>query len=142
MNNSHDREDNGEYSTPYDEANQVNNPLADKSSTTAMILGIIAIACITTGFLAPVALVLGIIAIVKGKKYRLENTSAKAGYILGIISIVLAAVLIIGFSFMIFRGIGYHSMGYGGYGTRSMMSGGFHGSEFYQNGTHVFQRFF
>lgn len=142
MNKSHDNEGNGEYNTPYDEANQVNSPLADKTSTTAMILGIIAIACITTGFLAPVALVLGIIALVKGKNYRLENTSAKAGYILGIISVILATILIIGFAFLLIRGIGCHSMRYDGYGTRSFMNGRMHGSEFYQNGNYVIQRFF
>jgi uncharacterized membrane-anchored protein len=142
MNNSNDNEGNGEYYTPYDEANQINNPLAEKRSTTAMILGIIAISCAITGFLAPVALVLGIIALVKGKNYKSENTNAKAGYVLGIISIILAAVLIIVFAFMIARGIGYHSMGSNAYGTRSFMNGGFHGSEFYQNGTHVYQRFF
>ena len=31
--------------------------------------------CAITGFLTPVALVLGIIALVKGKKYRTENTT-------------------------------------------------------------------
>lgn len=142
MNNSNDNDGNGEYYTPYDEANQVNNPLVEKKGTTSMILGIIAIVCAITGFLTPVALVLGIIALVKGKKYRKENTNAKAGYVLGIISIVIAAVLIGGFFLMASRGFGYHAMGTSMYGTRSMMNSGMHGSVFYQNGPHMYHKFF
>lgn len=142
MNNSNDSEGNGEYYTPYDEANRVNNPLVEKNSTTSMILGIIAIVCTLMGFLAPIALVLGILALVKGKKYRLENTSAKAGYILGIIAIVISVVMIVGFVLMISRGFSCNSMGYSVYGTRSFMNGGMHGSVFYHNGPHFFHRFF
>jgi uncharacterized membrane-anchored protein len=142
MNNSNENEENGEYYTPYDEANQVNNPLMEKKGTTSMILGIIAIVSAITGFLTPVALVLGIIALVKGKKYRKENTNAKAGYVLGIISIIIAAVLIIGFFLMMSRGFGYHSVHTSMYGTRSLINGSMHGSVFYQNGPHMYHKFF
>jgi len=128
---------NDEYYTPYDESSQVNNPLMDKKSTTSMILGIIAIVCSFTWFLAPVGLVLGIIAVVKAKSFRKENGTAKAGYILGIIALIVSAILVIGFVVMMSHGT------FTGYRMHSISSGaGFHGSYFLQRGPRIlFRRF-
>ena len=128
---------NGEYYTPYDEASQVNNPLMERKSTTSMVLGIIAIVCSFTGMLAPIGLVLGIIAVVKSNKFRKENSSAKAGYILGIIAIIGAAVMILGFLLMMSHGSSMFIHGQS-IGFRS----GMHGSYFYQNGPRFFHSSF
>lgn len=142
MNSSNDGEGRSEYTTPYDESSRVNNPLADKKGTTSMILGIIAIVSTITGLLAPVALVLGIIAIVKSKKYMRVNTNAKAGFVLGIISVIIACLIIIGFLFLISNGSGYHTMHTSMYTTHSLINGRSHGSIFYQNGPHMYHKYF
>lgn len=80
---------------PYHRGTEVKRTTSDDAGSIAMILGIIAIVCSVTGYLALVGLVLGIIALVKGSKIRKVSSSGLAGWVLGIISIVFSGVAIL-----------------------------------------------
>lgn len=138
MNNSNGYDNKGEYYTPYDEASQVNNPLAERKGTTSMILGIISLVSAITVIFAPLALVLGIIAIVKGKKYKSDSFNAKAGFILGIISVVISAIILIGLFLLIKNGI-YYSYNYQ---SPMFFNNGFHRSFYFHSGFPFFHRYF
>lgn len=82
---------------PYNRNTEVKRTTSDDYGSIAMILGIIAIVCSISGYLSFVGVILGIIAIVKGSKVRKYSSSGMAGWVLGIISVVLGgAVTIIG----------------------------------------------
>ncbi|MBK5201771.1 MAG: hypothetical protein JJE21_09630 [Spirochaetaceae bacterium] len=61
----------------------------------ALVLGILAIVSSTTLCLVLFGLILGIIAIVKGAKVRKTSSAGLAGWLLGIISVVLSSAKII-----------------------------------------------
>lgn len=80
---------------PYDEETCVSKRTSDDLGSISMILGIIAIVCVITGFFSIIGFVLGIIALVKGAPVRKQSGTALAGWVLGIISIALFALYII-----------------------------------------------
>lgn len=80
---------------PYNRNTEVKRTTSDDSGSVAMILGIIAIVCAVTGILSLIGLVLGIIAIVNGAKVRKFSSSGMAGWVLGIISVVVSSGAII-----------------------------------------------
>lgn len=61
--------------------------------TTPLVLGIMSVIFSLT-FSRLIGLILGIIAIVKGSKYRNVDNDAKAGWILGIIGVVLSGAIV------------------------------------------------
>lgn len=84
-------ENNRYYSNAPDE-----NPNYEDRGTAPMILGILSLIFSFT-FSRIIGLVLGIIAVCLGSRYRYENKEAKAGFIMGIIGITINAIIILGF---------------------------------------------
>lgn len=71
-----------------------------QGSNTPFVLAIVSLACMLTGILAPVALVLAIVALVmnsKQKKQGIVNTKQTPTNIMSIISIVLSAITLVMF---------------------------------------------
>lgn len=82
---------------PYDESSCVKKTRSDDKGTIVLIIGIAA-TLLSIPF-AVFGLPLGIIAIVKGSKIKLESTLGTAGWILGIISTVISSLAILFFLF-------------------------------------------
>lgn len=82
---------------PYKEEGCVKNKITYDRASNTMILGIISIVCSITVVFTMVGFVLGIIAIVKGSSVRHESNAGLAGWLLGIISVVLFGMCVIFF---------------------------------------------
>lgn len=81
-------EDNRYYSNPPED-----NPKYEDRGTAPMILGILSVIFSLT-FSRLIGLVLGIIAVCLGGKYRYTNKDAKVGFITGIVGICISAIFI------------------------------------------------
>ncbi len=80
---------------PYDESTMVKKTTSDDAGSIVLILGIIAIVSAFSLYLSIVGLVCGIISIVKGSSIRHCSSTGMAGFVLGIISVVMATILLI-----------------------------------------------
>lgn len=79
-------EDNRYYSNPPED-----NPHYEDRGTAPMILGILSL-IFSVSFSRLIGLVLGIIAVCLGSKYRYTNKEAKYGFVMGIIGICISAI--------------------------------------------------
>jgi hypothetical protein len=80
---------------PYDESTMVKKTTSDDAGSIVLILGIIAIVSAFSFYLSIVGLVCGIISIVKGSSIRHYSSTGMAGFVLGIISVVMATILLL-----------------------------------------------
>lgn len=92
-------EDNRYYSNPPED-----NPHYEDRGTAPMILGILSLIFSLT-FSRLIGLVLGIIAVCLGSKYRYTNKDAKVGFVTGIIGICISAIIF--FAFLLFFGFAF-----------------------------------
>lgn len=92
MNKYREYEDSGSYGYYKDHNIQ-------EKSNASLVLGIIAAVFTLIPFFKLIGIILGILAIVKGYKYRSENGAALAGWVLGILSLIFSSVVMF---FMIF----------------------------------------
>lgn len=83
---------NNEYGESSNDNNYYDRNSIYEQSNTSMTIGIIAIVFTIIPLLKPVAIILGIIAIVKGYKYRSVKTPALVGWLLGILSILASII--------------------------------------------------
>ncbi|MBK5201772.1 MAG: hypothetical protein JJE21_09635 [Spirochaetaceae bacterium] len=88
----------------YEESNKSHGYYKDhdiqEKSNNSLILGIIAIVFTLIPFFKLIGIILGILAIVKGYKYRSENSSALAGWVLGILSLIFSSVSLLFIMFL------------------------------------------
>lgn len=89
----------------------------DDGRNVALVIGILAIVSSTTLCLLLVGIILGIIAIVKGAKVRKTSSAGLAGWLLGIIAVVLSSAKIIA-GLTIFSHFFMYSNRYMGHGYR------------------------
>ncbi len=84
-----------EYEESHRDYNNYNSDIVREKSNTALILGIISIVFIFLPGLNLIGFVLGIIAVIKGSRYRSRCGTAQAGWVLGILSIVFSSITVL-----------------------------------------------